>query len=318
MTDELAIPEGFPEYAGNNATEASWHRRFIQAWNAWGYRDLPHERDTQLKFGGSTTKRLCTHVVGRVSQDELAWGHITAVLLQWRKRRVAPSDFAKKAQARFPRSDVLKVEWNEDGPVITNLTLKRANQQPLQTTEDVNEHPTANREGNVSLQMNAELFLDTVVARFTPEVIDSHAPDTSGQSILSGEMLDSVCQTSEASTQERVMTAEPAVGNEPGEPATIASLCEALHQSYEDVENANDKIKRLEEEAIGANERIRELEQDLFHLQGTETRMSKYQRMCGTLANLLLHHRIRTPQEIQRLMWEQRLFMPEGYVYNED
>ncbi|KAF4466250.1 hypothetical protein FALBO_6876 [Fusarium albosuccineum] len=159
MSEESDIAEDFDDYEGEDEIEALWHYQFVGAWRAWGHRDVPHEKEIwieiarQLRFGGPTTKRMYNHVIGKVKEPDLAWGHVVAVNLHWPKAKIRQSDFAKRAQRKFPMSDVLKVEWNEDGPVIRNLTLKsstrrRRRRSQANAASNADESPSADNENN--------------------------------------------------------------------------------------------------------------------------------------------------------------------------
>ncbi|KAF4980529.1 hypothetical protein FZEAL_3464 [Fusarium zealandicum] len=130
------VPDGFDPYRGYNKHEILWHQKFLRAWSDWGERDVPHEKQEWIRLArllrfyppNSRYSRIYNHCVGsakNIAVDKMTWGRLTAAKIIWGMEEIKDSEFIKKAQIKFPQSNVFKMRWNKDGPVIENPKRKQ-------------------------------------------------------------------------------------------------------------------------------------------------------------------------------------------------
>ncbi|KAF4471678.1 hypothetical protein FALBO_1413 [Fusarium albosuccineum] len=127
MTTPVDPPAGWPPCQGTTEQEIVWFNRFIKRWNNWAKDEFPQDEEVwkdlvhRLKKTDSCSA-IYRHSIGRTSIEEMTWGHVVAAIILWKEKNLRCA-FWKKAQIKFPQSNVTKTRYNEDGPVVRDLII---------------------------------------------------------------------------------------------------------------------------------------------------------------------------------------------------
>ncbi|KAF4999651.1 hypothetical protein FDECE_11468 [Fusarium decemcellulare] len=127
MTTPVDPPAGWPSCQGTTEQEIVWFNRFIKRWNNWAKDEFPQDEEVwkdlvhRLKKTDSCSA-IYRHSIGRTSVEEMTWGHVVAAIILWKEKNLRCA-FWKKAQIKFPQSNVTKTRYNQDGPVVRDLII---------------------------------------------------------------------------------------------------------------------------------------------------------------------------------------------------
>ncbi|KAM5385309.1 hypothetical protein ACJZ2D_001270 [Fusarium nematophilum] len=100
----LSPPQGWPKCTFTDFEPVTYYNRFVEQWNSWAKTKFPDQE-------------LC--LIGKTTLDEMNWAHVVAFHILWGQETLKKSAFGKRAQGKFPLSDVTKLLYNENGPVIS-------------------------------------------------------------------------------------------------------------------------------------------------------------------------------------------------------
>ncbi|KAJ3534640.1 hypothetical protein NM208_g7462 [Fusarium decemcellulare] len=162
MTTPVDPPAGWPECQSTDEQEILWFNRFIKHWNKWAKDKFPEDEEVwaQLVYRlkkPRTRSNIYRHSIGMTSVKDMTWGHVVAAVILWEEKNLRCA-FWKRAQIKFPQSNVTKTRYNEDGPVVRDLfipdrlpTSLRRNAVPSPTPSASDE--PQNAEGPVKLEV---------------------------------------------------------------------------------------------------------------------------------------------------------------------